>query len=144
MEQWIEPLKWVGSVVVATLGLFGLGKLLENWQTRRYVKEDRYVQIHDATEAKKIEASAEAFSIISKRLAILESDLKELNEKVSLEMQKSARLDAENAALKKDNVRLDLEVNGLRKRVHDLSNEIGHRDLKIARLEAAMTALNGG
>jgi chromosome segregation ATPase len=134
VETDLQWLKWIGSVVIAVLSLFGVSKVWQLSVTRRWNKSDSVDALHASNEARHIDANATAFTQVLKRLETVEARVSELQDKLSLEMQKSAGLEAKNEALTNENVRQA-------KRIHDLADAITQKDGQIAGLHREIDAL---
>lgn len=143
---------WIIGSVGTTATAFGIGKMLERRQARRHAREDRAQDISEANEGKRIDADQEALKIILKRLESVEQEAKAtkaeqdakieaLTQQVHSLMIQNERLKTEAEHSEKEQKRQDDEIQSLRRRNHDLSNEISQRDSVIAKLEARIGQL---
>lgn len=131
----------IGAIVSGTTAVLGalLGSryFADKAQAKRETKRE-IDSLHKQNHGEAIKAETSTIELLLKRIQTLEETaikdrdhfddrLDRLNERVATEMQNSAKLLAENEALKTENVRQA-------KRLHDLADAIQHRDGIISQL----------
>lgn len=124
--------------IIGAFALFGGGKFAQMIYERWTKKKDEQVAVHATNEAKIIDADVSALQLLYKRVENLEKEQGEIRKELSQEMAKSAKLEAENDALRKDNERLEKEIDRQRDNVHKLRNEIQNRDGEIASFKQSL------
>lgn len=125
----MESLTLTNIVALATA--LGGGSIITLWLTRRFKQQDAKEEMHVTVESKRIDADSAAFTHVIDRLEKVEGWLKEIQDKLAIEMATNSRLEAENHALKETNDRQQAEIERLRGRLHDLADKIQTRDAQI-------------
>jgi cell division protein FtsB len=127
-------MEWIVGAVLSFFGLLGIGKLLAMAYAARLERQKVQKALDQTNSGKEIDADVDAFQAVMKRLEKVEMRVDELQDKLSLEMQKSARLEAENENLKAENTRQA-------KRIHDLADHLQQKDAQIAGLHREIDAM---
>lgn len=137
-----EGLKWIVGTLVGLLSLLGsvlgVSKLLEMRAQRRYALADKNNDIHQTNRAKEIEFDQFAFQKFAERLDKVESELKEVRDKLSSQMEKNARLEVENQHLKETNERQQQEIAELRQRETILQGQVNSLTNIVTKLQTEL------
>lgn len=127
----------IGSIL---LGL-GIAKLLQMGYAaaidRRKVRET----LEHTNSGKQIDADVHAYDSVSKRLELVEAKLDVVHSQLMEQKVENAELRSDAQHAEKEMERQAVEILGLRKRNHDLSDELQKRDAKLALLEARIIHL---
>ncbi len=129
------------DVVLTLLSLTGVGSIVGSAYKRWTKKRDKELVSHITNEAKMIDADVTALNLLADRVKTLESQYKDLNDRLSKEMADNSRCQAEAEALRKDNDRQQGEIERLRTRVHDLAEKIQIKDAQILSFQSSLDDL---
>ena len=124
--------------IAAIATALGGGSIITLWLTRRFRKADQKEEMHVTVERAKIDQDQNAFDHVINRLEKVEGWLKEIQDKLAIEMATNSRLEAENHALKETNDRQQSEIERLRIRIHDLVDKVQSRDAQIVSFQRSL------
>jgi predicted RNase H-like nuclease (RuvC/YqgF family) len=127
----------IGSIL---LGL-GIAKLLQMGYAARIERRKIKSDLEITNSGKLIDADVHAFDTFAKRLELLETKLDAVQSQLMDQKVENAELRAGTLHAEKEMERQATEILGLRKRNHDLGDEIQKRDAKLALLEARIAHL---
>ncbi len=123
------------------LGLLGIGKLLEMAYKARQERKGVKQALDISNAGKAIDADVHAFDTFAERLKLLETKLDTVQSQLMDQKVENAELRGVAQHAEKEMERQATEILGLRKRNHDLGDEIQKRDARLAVLEARILHL---
>ena len=130
------------TTLITLFTALGAGSVITLLLTRRFKKADAKEEVQITVESKKIDADTDAFRHVINRLEKVEGWLKEIQDKLAIEMATNSRLEAENHALKETNDRHQTEIERLRGRIHDLAEKLQTRDAQIESFKQSLEENN--
>lgn len=133
--------QWVIYVLLTIVTLLINGTLTRTLIGRYLDGRDGKKKATDERDGKAIDADMKAVELFVGRIEKLEAALEKLQVEQLSQMETKARIEADYRHLEKENERLNSEVNELRKKAHQLSTDIVHRDAKISELSEALKSL---
>jgi chromosome segregation ATPase len=134
--DWLSPQN-IGGLIIA----LGIGKLIHMAYAARIERQKVQKALDITNSGKHIDADVNAFDAISKRLELVEAKLDTVHSQLMDQKVENAELRSDAAHAEKELERQASEIVGLRKRNHDLSDEIQKRDAKLTLLEARILHL---
>lgn len=119
---------WIGGGIVTALSILGIGKLTENWQTRRWQRHDQSRDMEITNNGEKIRAQSEISQQMledqSNRIKRLEDKIDKLQMDYNTQVKTSSKIEAENQILKEREKQQENEINLLKKENHKQATEI--------------------
>jgi chromosome segregation ATPase len=134
-------MEWIAGAVISLLGLAGIGKLLSMAYAARLERKAVQKALEQTNSGKAIDADVHAYDSVSKRLELVEAKLDAVHSQLMDQKVENAELRGVAQHAEKEMERQAVEILGLRKRNHDLSDEIQKRDAKLLLLEARIAHL---
>jgi predicted RNase H-like nuclease (RuvC/YqgF family) len=128
-----------GLLTIITLLINGTvtGVVLKRFWDKRDLKK----KTSDERDGKAIDADIRATEMFVGRIEKLEAALEKLQAEQLSQMESKARIESDYRHLETENKRLNKEVDELRRKAHQLSTDIMHRDAKISELSTALQSL---
>jgi predicted RNase H-like nuclease (RuvC/YqgF family) len=133
--------EWVVWCVLTLITLVINGTVTGLVLRRFWEKRDLKRKISDERDSKAIDADIRATEMFVGRIEKLEAAHEKLQAEQLSQMEIKARIEADYRHLEKENERLNKEVDELRRKAHQLSTDIMHRDAEIVKLSTALQSL---